>query len=124
MSTQPNFDHGAVLVVDDDAAVREALSDVLIEEGYRVLCAADGREALDLIESGEAPCLVLLDLTMPRLNGWEVLEQLAADPVLAAIPVVVLTGASASQLAALSAPAVLRKPVDFDALLHTVETYC
>lgn len=124
MTPQSKLDHGVVLVVDDDAGVREALTDVLTDEGYKVLCACDGREALDLLATGQALCLILLDLTMPRVSGWEVLEELAADPTKARIPVVVLTGASPYQLASITAPAVLPKPVDLNALLQAVETYC
>lgn len=124
MTTQPKLHHGVVLVVDDDPGVREALTDVLTDEGYQVLCACDGREALELLATDQALCLILLDLTMPRVSGWEVLEELATDPVKARIPVIVLTGASPYQLASVAAPAVLRKPVDLNSLLKAVETYC
>jgi CheY-like chemotaxis protein len=112
-----------VLVVDDDPAVREILSDVLRAEGYDVLCAENGKEALDTLEelqdTPDAQCLVLLDLMMPVKNGWQVLEELRSHPQLSELPVVVM-----SAFAERTREEQLEKPVDLDKLLSTVRRHC
>jgi CheY-like chemotaxis protein len=104
-----------VLVVDDDEAIRDVVAEVLRDEGYSVVCAENGAQALREIEGDHHPDLVLLDLMMPVMSGWEVLEQLQANQELARIPVVVVS--------AMSAPGArehLAKPIDLDRLLDTV----
>lgn len=115
-----------VLVVDDDEDLLAVLRDVIEEEGYRVSTACDGEAALALLESGETPCMVLLDLKMPGMDGGEFRRRQLADPRLAAIPVVGFTGLwngeeSAHRLALASC---LRKPVNLHKLLETVAHYC
>src|SRR5262245_65206359 len=80
-----------ILVVEDNSFTRDALLMLLCEKGYEVEGAADGQEALAGLGRGERPCLILLDLAMPRMNGWQFLEERQRDPALAAIPVVVLS---------------------------------
>ena len=87
-----NSGQKSVLVVDDDEDVRELLCDLLIHEGYRVAGAQDGAAALEHLVSGPPPNVVLLDLTMPKMDGYEFLERRAADPRLRDIPVVVISG--------------------------------
>ncbi len=111
-----------LLVVDDDPDIREAVRDVLVDEGYSVRLASNGREALNtLTESERPPCLVLLDLMMPIVSGEQVLEMLKRDGVLARIPVVVL---SASRTPTRGNAGLLGKPVDLEALLSMVARYC
>jgi len=81
----------SVLVVDDDTATREALAELLSREGFATTQAADGREALDQLEGGEEPCVVLLDWVMPRMDGESFLTARDSAPHLAAIPVVVMS---------------------------------
>ena len=116
---------GEIFVIDDDDDTRSCVVAVLKEEGYRVRSSNNGREALDLLETSEAPDLVLLDLMMPVMSGWEVLHEMARAPRLAALPVVVFTAAGTSLAGevALTKP-VLRKPIDIDLLLEMVGTYC
>jgi CheY-like chemotaxis protein len=111
-----------VLVVDDEDAIRETLREVLSEEGYEVESAADGAEALALLARGAPPRVVLLDLMMPRLDGWEVLRRVRAAPALDATAVVVI---SASGLPAPPAGAdhLLPKPFELPALLALLATY-
>ena len=110
-----------LLVVDDDADIRECLSDYLADEGYQVRTASDGLEALTLLQQERVrPCLMLLDLMMPRLNGWQVLEQMEAHPELARLAVVVV---SASHQTPGAVP-MLRKPIDIQALLGLVHSHC
>ncbi|PLS79555.1 MAG: response regulator, partial [Chloroflexi bacterium] len=81
-----------ILVVDDDSGIREALTDILEDEGYAVRSACDGQAALDLLrQQAEPPALVLLDLMMPRMNGWQFRSEQRRDPALANIPVVVIS---------------------------------
>lgn len=117
----------ALCVVDDDADIREALSDVLTYAGYEVLLAEDGQSALDRLRACANSCrLILLDLMMPRMNGWEFRREQLADPLLAAIPVVLLTGAgtAAKAIDELRVEVTIEKPVDLDALLAKVAHYC
>jgi CheY-like chemotaxis protein len=117
-----------VLIVDDDHDIREAMSETLEMEGHRTHCAANGREALEALrrEEGARTCVILLDLMMPVMNGWEFREEQRRDERLAAIPVVVITAdAEAREKAArLEASGVLRKPIRGEDLVRTVEKYC
>jgi CheY-like chemotaxis protein len=114
-----------VLVVEDDQDIRDVLGEFLEINGYRVALAANGAEALRYLKrrrEGAAPCLILLDLMMPTMDGREFLARRAGFPELTQIPVVVVTAASdpRAQLADLSATSVLRKPFDLDVLLARV----
>ncbi len=106
-----------VLVIDDDEAIRESLRDVLADAGYEVTVAADGRQALGMMNP--RPALLLVDLMMPELDGWELMDELARTAPLADIPVCVLSAIATH--APPNAAAVLQKPVDLDKLLDTVE---
>ena len=110
-----------VLIVDDDPNLLEVTSFVLESEGLAVETAKNGEEALALLRSGRLPALVLLDLMMPVMNGWEFLEEVAKDPVLKAIPVVVLTAAERTKVP--GATEVLSKPMDLKELLRVVARY-
>jgi two-component system response regulator CpxR len=105
----------SVLVVDDDEAIRQVISEVLRDEGYEVVCAENGLQALRELRKEHHPDLVLLDLMMPVMSGWEVLDELQSSDELSRIPVVVVS--------AMTAPGVsehLAKPIDLDHLLATV----
>ncbi|MEW6272533.1 MAG: response regulator [Thermodesulfobacteriota bacterium] len=115
-----------VLIVDDSEEVREIFSLLLESEGYPTLCAADGRTALDLLHEGVRPCVILLDWTMPDMDGAELQRQLREDPATAAIPVVIVTASPPVQWdggdggdGADPAP-LLVKPVDASELLQVV----
>jgi CheY-like chemotaxis protein len=81
-----------VLVVDDEPSVRALYVDALVEAGHRVEAVADGAEALAKLRMGVVPCVVLSDVRMPRMDGWELSRAVADDPQLSSVPVVVLTG--------------------------------
>ena len=106
-----------ILVVEDDALTRGAIKLLLEWEDYRVDCAADGDEALDLLRRGERPALILLDARMPGCDGWCFRAEQRADPDLADIPVVVISGADASSL---DAAGHIRKPFEPAQLLEQV----
>jgi DNA-binding response OmpR family regulator len=109
-----------VLVVDDEPGIRAVLAELLIDEGYRVVVAQDGVEALRQI-GDVSPDLVLLDLNMPKLTGWEVVERLRALAI--TLPIVIMTaGQSATiEAARLGAAAALPKPFAIDDVLTTIE---
>lgn len=110
-----------VLTVDDDPDLLEVTSFVIEQEGMAVETARNGEEALALLRAGRRPSLVLLDLMMPVMNGWEFLTEIAKDPVLREIPIVVLT--AAKQVQVTGAAEVLAKPMDLTALIRVVERY-
>jgi len=110
-----------VLVVDDDPNLLEVTSFVIESEGMAVETAKNGEEALALLRAGRLPELVLLDLMMPVMNGWEFLGEVEKDPLLKVIPVVVLTAAERVELPGVAE--VLSKPMDLDVLLRVVERY-
>jgi CheY-like chemotaxis protein len=101
------------LLVEDEEVVRHVTSLLLQGKGYAVNTARDGREALDLLQGHLPPDLILLDLWMPRMNGWQFREQQVRDPALAAIPVLVVSAVAdtAEQAGALGGVAFLQKPV-------------
>lgn len=115
-----------ILLVEDDADLRASICDALEQEGFHVASAENGRVALDYLRDHTAPCLVLLDLMMPVMNGWEFRDAQMQDPQLSGIPVVVLsadarTGAKAAELGVSS---YLRKPIALEQLVGVVENYC
>ncbi len=111
---------GLVLVVDDDPASAHIIGSHLAREGYRLLYAADGREALDLARQ-ERPDIVTLDIMMPQLDGWETLSAFKNDPALADIPVVIVSVSNEKALGfSLGAAAMMTKPIDRNALSEVV----
>jgi two-component system, chemotaxis family, chemotaxis protein CheY len=111
-----------ILIIDDDEGIRTALAEILEFSGYQVAVAADGLEAVELLEVGLEPKAIVLDLMMPRMNGWQFLEHLRADPKFQDLPVVV-TSAVASESPA-SADACLQKPFDVRQLDREVARLC
>lgn len=115
-----------ILIIEDDAGIRDMLSECLADEGYTILTAVDGRQGLELLRSSaSAPALILLDLAMPVMSGWEFMEAQQRDPRLAAIPLVVLSADSSvakQQLIAGRTP-LITKPVDINVLIDTVAAH-
>lgn len=114
--------HPTILVVEDDPDLRLVHSEILSHEGYKVLTAADGVEALEVVEHEGPPAMILLDLRMPRMNGWDLAERLRQRPGWRDIPVVVVAAhyRIADEAAAIGARAWLHKPVSIDHLLRVV----
>jgi two-component system, OmpR family, response regulator CpxR len=108
-----------LLIVEDDQAIRLALVELLSGEGYEVEEATNGAVALAKLRRGPPPALILLDLMMPVMSGWEFMRQLKAEPQLRALPVVVLSASPPSTLPE-GIVAYLRKPVDLELLLSTL----
>ena len=114
-----------VLVVDDDPDIREALQIVLELQGHQVRLASNGKVALAALARSPLPCVILLDLMMPEMNGWEFMTAQQADPRLAKIPVVVLSGNnSLAELASEKQVECLEKPVDVTTLVAMVRRFC
>ena len=115
-----------VLVVDDDPDIREQVAEILADEGYDVITAANGREALERLRDGGRPALILMDLLMPVMDGWALRAELERDPRTREIPVVLLSGQGNAREEAtrLDAHACLVKPVPYPTLLGTVQKFC
>lgn len=111
-----------LLVVEDDDDIRETYAEVLRDEGFDVSEAENGEHALTLLRNGLRPALILLDQTMPIMNGRAFREAQLGDPALAHIPVLLMTAANAVDdlVADLRPQAVVRKPIGFDPLLAAV----
>ena len=124
-------DSGNILIVEDDTDTREMLASFPASEGFHAVGAEDGLEALHLLRTvrrraPRTPCLVLLDLTMPRLGGQEFRRAQLGDPTVASVPVAVMSGAIDLERRAqdLGAVATVAKPIDFDLLRDVVRRYC
>jgi len=113
-----------ILIVEDDEGIRAALSLTLEMEGFPVTTAANGKEALAILQEIEKPCLILLDLMMPVMNGREFAEALGKDMILAAIPIVIVTAFSEQAKTMDKGYSIIKKPVDIDLLLALVRKYC
>jgi CheY-like chemotaxis protein len=110
-----------VLIVDDDPDLLDVTSFVLEGEGFGVETAKNGAEALQRLRVGTLPAVVLLDLMMPVMNGYQFLEEVAKVPSLKEIPIVVLTAASLMEVP--RATAVMHKPIELGSLVKLVERY-
>src|SRR6266536_2916130 len=115
-----------ILIVEDDAALLEALGQVLIDEGYDLLSARDGLEAVKGRKKGNGAAVILLDLSMPVVNGWEFRMFQKRDPDLAQIPVILITagGYTREEVAWLEPSALLPKPLDLPLLLSIIRRFC
>jgi len=120
MATVPQHS-ASVLLVEDDKDIREAVSAVLEAEGYTVLTAGNGKEALEALDRGQ-PCVVLLDLMMPVMDGWTFLAEVRKSRRLQDLPVVVVS--AYSERRAEGVKRVLKKPLDVNQLLAAVADYC
>jgi CheY-like chemotaxis protein len=114
----------AILVIDDDSELRESLAFLLVLKGYEVITARDGREALQILRGGSRPCLIVLDLMMPEMDGFQFRRAQLEDPALAKIPLVLCSGHSTAPHVAqqLGAVACFEKPFDVQLLLGVVAT--
>jgi CheY-like chemotaxis protein len=113
--------NGHILVVDDNDDLRETVQMLLEESGYSVAVAANGQAALEHLKTGARPSLILLDLMMPDMNGWQFLEQVRRDVSLGSIPVVVMTAHKSTDLARIPPFEVVPKPFDAATLLAAID---
>jgi CheY-like chemotaxis protein len=115
-----------ILVVEDEPDIRDLMVALLESEGYAVSAASHGAEALARLQAGPVPCIILLDLMMPVMDGWAFCEEKEKNPVLAAIPIVVVSAVSRHdpRNACVRAVDHLPKPIDIGTLLAAVERFC
>ncbi len=117
-----------ILIVENDDSLREGAAELLEENGYDVDSAEDGLAGLDLLKSmegGKLPDLILLDLWMPRMDGWQFKAEIKKVPAFAKIPIVVFTADRLSEdVLSIGADDYIVKPPDVEALLTTVEYFC
>jgi CheY-like chemotaxis protein len=116
-----------VLVVDDDADIRQTVIEVLQESGHHATGASNGLEALERLRgTAELPCVILLDLMMPEMDGEQFREEQLKDPLLSRIPVVVISAFrdSAERAKAMAAAGHLTKPVSLGALIGVINSVC
>ena len=111
-----------VLIVEDEEDLRELMRASLELRGYRVVTAEEGQDALAKIDGIEQLCLVLLDLLMPGMNGWDFFEKMRQRPELSGVPVIVHS--SAADRAPAGVSRVLQKPIQFERLISVVGEYC
>lgn len=118
--------HKSVLIVDDDQDIRDAFTLALKFMGYSVFAAENGQAALQLLAEREPPCVILLDMMMPVMNGEEFRKRQLADPALSKIPVVVVTADrdARAKAHAIGVPEGVAKPVHFNVLCGLVSKYC
>jgi CheY-like chemotaxis protein len=106
-----------ILVVEDSPVMQRSIKTLLEREGYAVACAANGRDALSYLHSSDCPALILLDLGMPVMDGWELRDELKRDNQFAGIPVVVISGVPGE---AVECASYVNKPFEPAELLHAV----
>lgn len=115
-----------ILVIEDDFEFREVLRELFCLEGYEVLTAVDGADAMRQLQQGARPGLILLDLIMPGIDGFQFRESQKLYPELAEIPVIVISGMGGLEAlnSTLGCQDVMRKPLELDVILSTVRHYC
>ncbi len=113
-----------VLVVEDEEEARDFLQEILQLEGFEARGCANGAEALDYLNRSAEPCLIILDLRMPVMDGPQFRAAMLKNPRLTAIPIIVLTAADPAAAAGLAAVRVLRKPINVEALVNVVRQHC
>jgi len=113
-----------ILIIDDDEEIRETLSELLIDEGFEVIEAGDGVDALARLAAEAHPNLILLDLMMPNMDGWVFHSELQKDSALASIPVVVMTAAGRAVSSTIDVPDILHKPFSLEDVMAVVSRHC
>jgi CheY-like chemotaxis protein len=115
-----------IMVVEDDPDLRADLAELFRDEGYDVVTAREGGEALRWMQSALRPGLIVLDLLMTPMTGWEFRSRQLEDPVLASVPVIILSGVSdvPRHAARLDVSDYFGKPIEVDRLLQTVQRHC
>jgi CheY-like chemotaxis protein len=122
MTAAGDMAHKTILLVEDDLEIRDVMQDLLEEQGYDVVPAANGKQAIDYLTLDEArPDLMILDLMTPIVTGWQVLQTVRQQPTLAELPVIVISASRTDRPS--GAAAFLRKPFRLDKFFETVRHY-
>jgi CheY-like chemotaxis protein len=125
MPNVKTMDQPLVLVVDDDPDVRDSISQLLDAKGYSTIQAENGQKALEVLKAAlHIPCLIVLDLAMPVMDGPQFLTLRAQDATLHDIPVVVISGNSQAGATLKEIDAYLTKPVNIDRLINVIDQHC
>ncbi len=114
---------GTILVIEDNKEIQSSIQDALVDSGYNVFTADNGKEGLLILSQMPPPCLILLDLMMPLMNGWEFIEEINKNIIYSNIPIVVVS-ALGNKSGISDNHAYLEKPIDLDCLLQTVAKHC
>jgi len=107
-----------LLLIEDDTSIRLALADMLGDEGFAVTTAINGRAALDQLRHAPPPDVILLDLMMPVMDGWEFRVEQRSDPMLSSIPLLAMSADLSAKARAIAADGYVRKPIDFPEMLR------
>jgi len=114
-----------ILVVEDDSDIQESLKTFLELEGFRVSSAMNGREALDYLAKGHSPCLILLDLMMPVMTGYQFLDAVNSPSPTKVPPIIIFSAASDVETTAKSRSVpYIKKPISLEMLLDVIQKYC
>ena len=113
-----------VAIIEDDNEFRDMLRELLEEEQYRVVAVSNGAEALETLRGETLPNVILLDVSMPVMDGFDFLRFRNDDPQLAAVPVVLVTNAKPHERPTIGVNDVVRKPIDIDEILFAIKRYC
>ena len=113
-----------VAIIEDDAEFRSMLRELLEEEQYRVVALSNGAEALETLRGETVPDVILLDVSMPVMDGFDFLRFRNDDPRLAQVPVVLVTNAKPHERPTVGVNDVVRKPIDIDEILFAIKRYC
>lgn len=113
-----------VAIIEDDSEFRNMLRELLEEERYRVIAMANGAEALEMLRGDTMPDVILLDVSMPIMDGFDFLRHRNADPRLSTVPVVLVTNAKPHERPTVGVSDVVRKPIDIDEILFAIKRYC
>ena len=124
MSSPKPTEEPCILIVEDDDGAREALSDCLEMEGFSVAVTRNGKEALEYLHHAARPKVILLDLFMPVMTGWEFRAAQKKDAAIADIPVVVVTAFGSGGSRPIDANLIMDKPLDIDRLINVIRDYC
>jgi CheY-like chemotaxis protein len=122
MAFEPAGATAQLLIVEDDDSARAALGDIFDYEGYPTATCCNGKEALDYLHSRPLPSLIILDLQMPVMNGWQFCREKMKDADLASVPVVAITAFQSP--GDLEVDAIVQKPIDLELLMELVRWYC
>jgi len=118
-----NKESSNILIIEDNKEIQSAIQSALVEYGYNVFTADNGKEGLLKLSQMPAPCLILLDLIMPVMSGWEFIEEINKNIIYSNIPIVIVS-ALASQSGLSGNQTFLEKPIDLDSLLQRVAKHC
>lgn len=109
-----------ILIIEDDNAIRDAMASVLELEGYSTVLASNGKQGMEMIKAGHVPDIILLDMMMPIMSGWDFLDFIRANEETSQIPIIVVS--AYGEIAKSVRPhAVVPKPVQVNSLLETIE---